>query len=232
MSSAATTRAIALLRCSTDRQDLDHQRDAVSRWAERQEGLRSLEFREEAATSGGAADRPVLDRLLRDARRGEFDLLVVAALDRLGRDAVRLVTALDELHGAGVRVVSLREGIDFAGPVGRALAALLGAVAEIERAAIRERVRSGLRAARARGAVLGRPALRWRAEEIAEVRSLLAAGRSIRGIARDGAVVVFDSQGRAVRPSEAAIRAALGGPAEPTGSGRRARCIAPSPPSR
>lgn len=203
-----TTRAVGLLRCSTDRQDLDHQRREILRWAERQEGT-VVTLREEAATSGAARDRPVLERLLADARRGSFDLLVVAALDRLGRDTVRLVTALDQFHAAGVHVVSLREGIDFRGPVGRALATLLAAVAEIERASIRERVRSGLRAARARGVTLGRPSLRWTREDVARVRSLIASGRSIRSIARDRAIILFNARGRPAAPSESAIRAAL-----------------------
>lgn len=202
-------RAVALLRCSTDRQDLDHQRRAVQIWAGRQDPPLEVEFREEPATSGAAKDRPVLDDLLADARAGRFDVLVVAALDRLGRDVVRIVTTLDELHAAGVRVVSLREGLDFGGPMGRAMAALLGAIAEIERAAIRDRVRSGLRAARARGRKLGRPGLDWRPEDLAEVRRLLDEGQSIRAIAGQGLVRVFLRGGRPVTPSEAAIRNAL-----------------------
>jgi putative DNA-invertase from lambdoid prophage Rac len=202
-------RAVALLRASTDHQDLDHQRQAAFAWAARQDPPVALELREEPATSGAAKSRPILDALLEDARRGHFDVLVVGALDRVGRDVVRIVLALDELQAAGVRVVSLREGLDFGGPMGRAMGALLGAIAEIERAAIRERVRSGLRAARARGTQLGRPGLEWRAEELAEVRRLVADGRSIREIGRDGLVKVFLRGGPAVAPSEAAIRKAL-----------------------
>src|SRR5262245_12820056 len=111
-------RALALLRCSTDRQDLDHQRQAALAWTARENPPVTLTFREEPATSGAARERPVLDALLADARRGEFDVLVVTALDRIGRDVVRIVMALDELQHAGVRVVSLREGLDFGGPMG------------------------------------------------------------------------------------------------------------------
>ncbi len=202
-------RAVALLRASTEHQDLDHQRRAALAWAAGQDPPVALSFREEPATSGAASARPVLDALLADARARRFDVLVVGALDRLGRDVVRVVTALDALHGAGVRVVSLREGLDFGGPMGRALAALLAAFAELERAAIRDRVRSGLRAARARGTRLGRPGLLWRDEELEEVRRLRREGVSIRRIAREERVRVFRRDGRAVAPSEAAIRAAL-----------------------
>lgn len=206
---AKATRAAALLRVSTGEQTTDPQRREIEAWAQR-EGA-SLRFYAEEAVSGAARSRPVLDRLLGDARRGRFDVLVVAALDRIGRDVVRIVLVLDDLQAAGVRVVSLREGLDFGGPMGRAMAALLGAIAEIERAAIRERVRSGIAAARRRGVRLGRPRLEWTAEEVAEVRALLAAGRSVRGIAREGLVKVFDSQGVARVPSEGAIRGALRG---------------------
>lgn len=202
-------RAVALLRCSTDHQDLDHQRQAALGWAARQDPPLEVMFHEEHATSGAARDRPVLDALLDDARRGRFDVLVVGALDRIGRDVVRIVMVLDELHQAGVRVVSLREGLDFGGPMGRAMAALLGAIAEIERAAIRERVRSGLRAARARGTRLGRPGLEWSRDDLDALRRLVAEGTSLRRIAREGLVRVLLRGGRAVVPSEAALRKAL-----------------------
>lgn len=202
-------RAVALVRCSTDHQDLDHQRQAAAAWAARQDPPVALVFHEEHGTSGAARDRPVLDALLAHAREGRFDVLVVGALDRIGRDVVRIVMALDDLHAAGVRVVSLREGLDFGGPMGRAMAALLGAIAEIERAAIRERVRSGLRAARARGQRLGRPALEWRPEELDAVRAFLAEGLSIRRIAREKRVLVFRRGGAPVAPSASAIRNAL-----------------------
>jgi DNA invertase Pin-like site-specific DNA recombinase len=203
------SRVIALLRCSTEAQDLEHQRTAVDDWAARQNPPVDLEFREEPATSGAAKSRPVLDAILADARRGRFDVLVVAALDRLGRDVVRIVMALDDLQHAGVRLVSLREGLDFGGPMGRAMAALLGAIAEMERASIRDRIRSGLRTARAKGRVLGEPPLVWREQELEELRELRAAGHSLSDIQRNGLVKVFDARGATRVPSVRSLRRAL-----------------------
>jgi DNA invertase Pin-like site-specific DNA recombinase len=199
--------AAALLRVSTDLQELDSQREAIRAWAER-EGAR-VRFYEEPATSGAAARRPVLDELLADARAGRFDVVVVSALDRIARDVVRLVMALDALERAGVSLVSLREGLDFRGPMGRAMASLLGAIAEIERAAIRSRVNAGLAAARAKGKTLGRPRYTMTGEELAEVRSLIGRGVSLRRIAREGLVKTFDARGNCKVPSVATMRRAL-----------------------
>jgi len=190
-------RCAALLRVSTDKQSLDSQRAATQAWAER-EGA-ELAVYEEEAVSGAARRRPVLEHVLEDARRGRFQILVVSALDRLARDVVRLVLTLDELHAAGVRVVSLREGLDFGGAMGRAMASLLGAIAEIERAAIVDRIRAGMRAAKARGKRIGRPRYVVGDQELDEMLELRRRGASVREIART--VRVFDQNGRACRPS-------------------------------
>ncbi len=189
----------ALVRVSTDDQSLDSQREGIEQWA-RRERL-SIRWYEETATSGAAHLRPVLDQLLRDARKGSIQVVVVAALDRMARDVLRLVMTLDALEAAGVSLVSLREGIDFRGPVGRALAALIGAVAEIERAAIRERVRAGLAAARARGTKLGRPRYRLSPRQRQRLVALRRDGVSLRKIARDGLVTAIDDRGRRRKPS-------------------------------
>src|SRR5712691_10378166 len=106
----------------------------------------------------GAKDRrPALDELLRDARRRRFDVLVVWRLDRLGRNLRHLIILLEELHALGIAFVSLNEGIDATTPAGKLQMHILGAIAEFERARIAERVRAGLRRARARGKRLGRP---------------------------------------------------------------------------
>jgi len=132
MPSPTTKRAAALLRVSTDLQELDSQRLAVEGWAER-EGT-SITWYEEGAVSDAARSCPVLEQMVKDARAGNFKVLVVHALDRIARDVVRLVTTRDELDHVGVGVVSLREGLDFRGPMGRAMASVLGAIGEISRA--------------------------------------------------------------------------------------------------
>ena len=82
-----------------------------------------------------------------DARRRRFDLIAVAALDRLGRNLRHLVTLLDELQHLGVGLVSLREALDLTSPIGRAMYALVAVLAEVERAWIVERTHAGLRRA-------------------------------------------------------------------------------------
>ena len=105
--------------------------------------------------SGAKDRRPALDRLIREARRRRFDVLVCWRLDRLGRSLKHLVTLLDELQVLGVAFVSLQEGIDATTPAGKLQMHILAAIAEFERARIAERVRAGLARARANGRRLG-----------------------------------------------------------------------------
>src|SRR6202521_305311 len=107
--------------------------------------------------SGAKDRRPALDRLLIDARRRRFDVLVVWRLDRLGRNLRHLITLLEELQALGIAFVSLNEGIDATTPAGKLQMHILGAIAEFERARIAERVKAGLQRARAQGKRLGRP---------------------------------------------------------------------------
>jgi Enterobacteriaceae phage serine recombinase len=99
--------------------------------------------------SGAKDKRPALDRLLTDARRRRFDVLVVWRLDRLGRNLRHLITLLEELQALGIAFVSLNEGIDATTPAGKLQMHILGAIAEFERARIAERVKAGLLRARA-----------------------------------------------------------------------------------
>lgn len=107
--------------------------------------------------SGAKERRSALDRLVSDARRRRFDVLVCWRLDRLGRNLKHLITLLDELQAVGVGFVTLGEGIDTTSPSGRLALYVLGAIAEFERERIRERVIAGLRRAKAQGRRLGRP---------------------------------------------------------------------------
>jgi DNA invertase Pin-like site-specific DNA recombinase len=106
---------------------------------------------------GIRTDRPALDKLLADAKRRRFDVLVCWRLDRLGRNLKHLITLLDELQAVGVAFVSLAEGIDATTPAGKLQLHILGAIAEFERARIVERVRAGLARRAAQGKPLGRP---------------------------------------------------------------------------
>ncbi len=95
--------------------------------------------------SGTKSRRPGLDELLHDARRGRFDVLLIWAFDRIGRSTRHFLEVLDELNRLNVEFISFRENIDTSGPLGRALVVIIGAIAELERNLIIERVRAGMR---------------------------------------------------------------------------------------
>jgi len=107
--------------------------------------------------SGSKEKRPGLDRLMADAHRRKFDVAVVWSFDRMARSVSHLLRALETFNALGIAFVSLREQIDTSTPAGKMVFTVLGAVAELERSLIAERVRAGLRNARAKGKKLGRP---------------------------------------------------------------------------
>jgi DNA invertase Pin-like site-specific DNA recombinase len=106
--------------------------------------------------SGAKARRPGLDQMMTDARRGRFDVVLVWASDRIARSVKHFLEALDELNRLNIEFISFREQIDTGGPLGRAIVVIIGAVAELERNLITERVRAGMRRARLEGRQIGR----------------------------------------------------------------------------
>jgi len=131
--------------------------------------------------SGAKARRPGLDELMRDARRGRFDVVLVWASDRIARSVKHFLEVLDELQRINIEFVSFREQIDTAGPLGRALVVIIGAIAELERNLIVERVRAGMRRARLEGRHIGRNPLAIDRDAIRRER---CQGQSIRQIAK------------------------------------------------
>jgi DNA invertase Pin-like site-specific DNA recombinase len=92
-----------------------------------------------------------------DASQRKFDAVLVWKLDRFGRSLRHLVNALAELEALGLSFISLRDNLDLSTPSGRLMFQIIGAMAEFERSLIQERVKAGLRNARAKGKRLGRP---------------------------------------------------------------------------
>jgi DNA invertase Pin-like site-specific DNA recombinase len=107
--------------------------------------------------SGSKEKRPALDRLMADAHRRRFDVVVVWKFDRFARSVSHLLRALETFQSLGIDFVSLSEQMDTSTPTGKMVFTVLGAVAELERSLIVERVKAGLRNARAKGKRLGRP---------------------------------------------------------------------------
>ena len=107
--------------------------------------------------SGTKEKRPALDRLMADAHKRRFDVVVVWKFDRFARSVSHLLRALETFQALGIQFVSLSEQLDTSTPTGKMVFTVLGAVAELERSLIVERVKAGLRNARAKGKRLGRP---------------------------------------------------------------------------
>lgn len=129
--------------------------------------------------SGAREKRPELDRLMADAHRRRFDAVVVWKFDRFARSVSHLLRALETFGALGVEFVSLSEQMDTSTPTGKMVFTVLGAVAELERSLIAERVRAGLRNARAKGKRLGRPRV---IVDEARIAALREQGRSWREI--------------------------------------------------
>jgi DNA invertase Pin-like site-specific DNA recombinase len=131
--------------------------------------------------SGTKARRPGLDELLRDARRGRFQVVLVWASDRIARSVRHFLEVLDELSHLKIEFVSFRENLDTGGPLGRAVVIIIGAIAELERNLIIERVRAGMRRARLEGRHIGRNPLVLDHQAICLARHR---GQSLRQIAK------------------------------------------------
>ena len=131
--------------------------------------------------SGSRDSRPELDRMLTAARRREFDCLLVWKLDRLGRSLRHLVNIIADLEALGIAFVSLRDSIDLSTPSGRLMFGVIAAMAQFERDIIRERVVSGLAAAKRRGRIGGRRA-KVTDLTMREIRHLRGQGLSLAAI--------------------------------------------------
>jgi DNA invertase Pin-like site-specific DNA recombinase len=131
--------------------------------------------------SGTKAKRPGLDQMMADARRGRFDVVLVWASDRIARSVKHYLEVLDELTRLQIEFVSFRENIDTGGPLGRAIVVIIGAIAELERNLIIERVRSGMRRARLEGRQIGRSPV---AVDQAAIQYDRQRGQSLREIAK------------------------------------------------
>jgi DNA invertase Pin-like site-specific DNA recombinase len=131
--------------------------------------------------SGAKDRRPELDRLMADARHRRIDAVLVARFDRFARNTKHLVLALEEFNALGIDFISLNESVDTSTPMGKMVFTVIGAVAELERSLIRERVLMGLERVRRSGRKLGRRRVDVNAGQVALLR---AEGRSWNEISR------------------------------------------------
>jgi DNA invertase Pin-like site-specific DNA recombinase len=161
-------KAAIYCRISTGDQHLETQLLDLREMA-RQRGLQVVHEYSDVI-SGAKSKRPGLDSLMSDARRHRFDVLVVAAFDRIARNVRHFLEVLDELNHLDIQFISLRENIDTGGPLGRAMLTIIGAIAELERSLICERVKAGMRRAKLEGRRIGRTPLNIDREQVVEDR--------------------------------------------------------------
>lgn len=140
----------------------------------------------DVGVSGAKDRRPGLDDLMADARKLRFDVVMVWRFDRFARSTRHLVSALEEFRHLGIDFVSYQENIDTSSPIGRALFTIISAIAELERSIISERVKGGMRRAKAAGKKIGRPsvavALQEQLRYIAQQGTVL---KSVRALAAE-----------------------------------------------
>jgi putative DNA-invertase from lambdoid prophage Rac len=181
MATPTISRVAIYARVSTNhRQDVTLQSRELKQFAEARGWTIVAEYRDKGIC-GAKDSRPELNRLMVAAKRRQFDLVLCWKLDRFGRSLRHLVNALAELEAVGVAFVSLTDNLDLSTPAGRLMFQVIAAMGEFERELTRERVRAGLRNARAKGRRLGRPKVTADAHQVATLRE---AGRSWREICR------------------------------------------------
>lgn len=173
-----TKRVGVYIRISTAEQNTALQKDELPEYCQ----FRKWEIVETYCDvmTGAKDKRPALDRLIADAKRGKFDVVVVWRFDRFARSTRHLLEALELFQQLGIDFVSLQESVDTSTPTGKAMFTIIAAISELERATIRERVIAGQKAAKRRGVRFGRPQVRV---DIHEANALRKEGRSWREIA-------------------------------------------------
>jgi DNA invertase Pin-like site-specific DNA recombinase len=175
-----TKRAALYVRVSTVDQHPETQLHELRQFATHRD-LQIVQTYTDHGISGTKARRPALDKMMEDARRHKFDVVVVWSCDRLARSTKHLLQVLDELNGYGIQFLSQREAIDTDGPLGRAIIVIISAIAELERSLIVERVKAGMRRAKLEGRQIGRARLVVDREQVIHDRR---AGMSLTQVAR------------------------------------------------
>src|SRR2546427_8093792 len=156
------------LRVSTNEQTVENQRNDLRAYCTAR-GWDNVTEYSDSGISGTRERRPGLDRLLSDVNARRLDVVVVAAFDRFGRSVRHLVETLELFRHLDVEFISLREQIDTGSPLGQAVFTIIAAIAQLERSLIVERVKAGLRRAKAEGKRLGREPLRVDARRLDDV---------------------------------------------------------------
>ena len=176
-------RAVLYLRVSKNEQTIENQRIELERVAAAKGWKVIATFKDEGMSGAfGREVRAQYDLMLKQGVQAKFDVVLAWDVSRLSRSLVDLVTTLDELHACGIDLYLHQQAIDTTTPAGKAMFQMCGVFAEFERGILSDRVKAGLRRAKAEGKVLGRPLKIANARRILDSRS---AGKTIREIAKD-----------------------------------------------
>jgi DNA invertase Pin-like site-specific DNA recombinase len=168
-------------RVSTDKQKVEMQVEELKAYILKR-GFVAGQLYIDQGFSGGNLQRPAFVRMLSDAHKRTFDVLIVWKLDRLSRSLKDLITTLETLGSLGIDFISYDNSLDTSTPTGKLVFHVVGSVAEFERDIIRDRVRAGLANARRKGIRLGRPSIL--AKVSPKIHLLKEKGLSNRAIAR------------------------------------------------
>lgn len=172
------SRIAVYLRVSTNDQSTELQRNEILAYLKAR-NWDSFSVYEDVGKTGTNDNRPALKKLIADAKHRKFDIVVCWKIDRLFRSLKHLILTLQEFDELGIKFISLKDQIDLTTSSGRLLMQIIGAMGEFEAALIKERVKAGLAAAKAKGKALGRPQKR----NDAEILKLKEAGKTVRQIA-------------------------------------------------
>jgi DNA invertase Pin-like site-specific DNA recombinase len=172
-----TKRAALYVRVSTDKQTIENQIQALTRDAEYRD-WKIVATYQDVGISGakGSEDRPGLDQMLKDARQRKFDVVMVWAIDRMGRSVLDLLKTIKRLEECKVDVFIEKPNIDTTTPEGELMFTIVGAFSAFERKMIVSRVRAGLERAKKEGKTLGRPTKRTPAMT-AKIKAALSTGQ-------------------------------------------------------
>lgn len=199
-------RAALYVRVSTDQQTTEGQERELREYAKNRGWELARVYKDKI--SGAKHSRPALDELMADARKRKLDIILVWKFDRFARSVTHLLQALESFRELRIEFVSVSEQIDTASPSGKLVFTVLGAVAELERSLIAERVRMGLQNARRNGKRLGRPPIRQLSQgELERVKRERATGKySLRALAKKYGTSLWAIQQAAALQIAAPIR--------------------------
>lgn len=169
------------LRVSTNQQSggLASQLNSLQNYC-RQQGILDYRIFQDEGVSGAKCSRPALDMMMKEIEAEKCRMLIVFSFSRFSRSCTHLLQSLEFLRKHKTEFISISEQINTQSAVGQALVAVLGALAQLERDLIRERVVSGLQRARQAGKHIGR--VKTRPSQL--IRALRSSGLSLREIAR------------------------------------------------